>query len=62
MVANIKSWKEQLDEEYAKVVEDASYSTEDLDKANEAICEALAKIQAMKKDDKWKFSNRFGHL
>ena len=40
----VKSWKEELDEKYARILTDAKFSTDDLDKANEAIIEAIARI------------------
>ena len=43
-MTKVRSWKEELDEKYARVLEDASYSTDDLDTANEAILEEICKI------------------
>lgn len=43
-MVSVKSWKEELDEKYAQILEDATYSIDDLDKANEAICEAINKL------------------
>lgn len=44
----VKSWKEELDEKYQEILEDATYTDADLDGANEAICEAILKLSGIK--------------
>jgi len=45
MVYRPKSWMEMLNSKYRKIVRGDKFTTEDLDKANEAITTALTKIE-----------------
>jgi len=45
MVHRPKSWMEMLNSKYRKIVRGGNFTTEDLDKANEAITTALTKIE-----------------
>lgn len=47
MAFDKESWIGQLNELYGKIVKDPNIPTENLDKANEVICEAIEKLRPL---------------